>query len=195
MKELVMLSVFLGAGFWSWWFTPDQQGDRLMKHEKFARAAALYRDPMRRGVAWYRAGEFEKAGQAFARVPTPEGKFNRGNSLVFRGLYEQAVEQYDRALEERPDWEEAAVNRRIAAARAEALKHEGGDMGDQKLGADKIVFDKKKPGGQETQIQQEQAANDESVQAMWLRKVDTDPGEFLRAKFSYQATVEGEEAP
>ena len=40
------------------------------------------------------------------------------------------------------------MNREIAAARAEMLKRTGGDMGDQELGADDVVFDKnKKPGG------------------------------------------------
>ncbi|MBK1828000.1 tetratricopeptide repeat protein [Haloferula rosea] len=195
MKVLLVTMGVVGASFWSWWFTPDQQGDRLMAKERFAEAAEVYRDPMRRGVAWFKAGEFEKAGQAFTRVPTAEGLFNRGNSLVFLGLYEQAVAQYDRALEQRPDWESAQVNRRIAMVRAEALKNEGGDMGDQKIGADKIVFDKKKPGGQETQVEKGKAADDQSMQAMWLRKVDTDPAEFLRAKFSYQDAMGEEETP
>jgi len=192
MKIVAMISMVVGAAFWSWWFTPDQQGDRLMEDGKFEEAAEVYRDPMRAGVAWYRAGKFEKSGQAFARVSTPEGAYNRGNALIFRGLYEDAVVQFDRALQARPGWEDAQVNRRIAVARAAATKAEGGDMGDQTIGADEIKFDKKKPGGQETRIQKEQAANDKGVQAMWLRKVETNPGDFLRAKFSYQDAM-GEE--
>ncbi|MGB1130309.1 MAG: tetratricopeptide repeat protein [Haloferula sp.] len=195
MKIGWLACVVVGFTMSSLWFTPDQQGDRLMKEGDFAAAAGVYRDPMRQGVAWYRAAEFEKAAQAFARVPSPEGEFNRGNALLFQGLYDEAVRRYDRALELRPNWEDAVVNRQVAEARAKALKREGGDMGDQKLGADKIVFDKTKPGGQETQIDVEKAQTDEGMQAMWLRRMQTDPAEFLRAKFSYQDAMGEEESP
>lgn len=195
MKIGWLTCVVVGFTMSSLWLTPDQQGDRLMKEGEFAAAAGVYRDPMRQGVAWYRAAEFEKSAQAFARVPSPEGEFNRGNALLFQGLYEEAVRRYDRALELRPNWEDAVVNRQVAEARAKALKREGGDMGDQKLGADKIVFDKTKAGGQETQIDVEKAQTDEGMQAMWLRRMQTDPAEFLRAKFSYQDAMGEEESP
>jgi len=195
MKGYLISSLFAGFAFWQCWFTADQQGDRLMEDARYAEAAEVYRDPMRQGVAWFRAGEFKKAGQVFARVPTAEGEFNRGNALVFQGLYEDAVRRYDRALELRPDWEDAMVNRLVAAARAEALKTEGGDMGDQMLGADKIVFDKTKKGGQETRVDPTKASNDQGMQALWLRKMQTDPADFLRAKFSYQTAMSEEVKP
>lgn len=60
-------------------------------------------------------------------------------------------------------------------------------MGDQKIGADEVVFDKdKKPGGQETEVAADQAVSDSAIQAMWLRRVQTQPADFLRAKFAYQ---------
>ena len=60
-------------------------------------------------------------------------------------------------------------------------------MGDQKLGADDIVFDKsKRSGGQETETDATQPLSDSAMQAMWLRRVQTKPADFLRAKFAYQ---------
>ena len=65
-------------------------------------------------------------------------------------------------------------------------------MGDQKLGADEIVFDRnKKSGGQDTETEETQPLNDSAMQAMWLRRVQTRPADFLRAKFAYQL-AEGE---
>ena len=72
----VLIAAF---AWWNLWFTPDQQGHRLLEREDYAAAAKTFRDPQRRGVAWYRAGEFEKAEQAFARQATPEAEYNRGN--------------------------------------------------------------------------------------------------------------------
>lgn len=189
-------SLILGTVTWAGlWFTPDQQGQRLVNRGEFQTAAEAFNDPMRKGTAWFRAGEFEQAEQAFARVATAEAEFNRGTCLIMRGKYDAAIERFDRALELRPNWEDAKVNRSIAVARGRATEQKGGDMGDQRLGADKIVYDKDKTsGGQDTEDEGGQPLSDADMQAMWLRRVQTKPGDFLRAKFAYQfATKENKE--
>ena len=189
MKNVTVL-VMIGAMTWTGlWLTPDQQGQQLMNQGNYQAAAQTFKDPMRVGVAWFRAGEFEKAEQVFARVTTPEAEFNRGNCLVMRGKYDAAIERFDRALELRPGWSDAQINREIAVARAQRTKQEGGDMGDQQIGADEIVFDKnKKSGGQDTETEKTQPLTDSAMQAMWLRRVQTKPADFLKAKFAYQST-------
>ncbi len=190
--KLTGMILVIGAITWAGlWRTPEQQAQRLMNGGDFAEAAPGFRSPMRQGTAWYRAGEFEKAEQAFARDASPEAEFNRGNCLIMQGKYADAVERFERALELRPDWEDAIVNRDIAKARI--LNDQGGDMGDQKLGADEIRFDKKKgQDGQETKLDGDMQVSDSAMQAMWLRRVQTKPADFLRAKFSYQQAQAGE---
>ena len=180
------------------WYTPDQAGQRLYVNEQYAQAAQTFEDPMRIGDAWFRAGEFEKAEQAYARSAAAEALYNRANCLVMRGKYEDAVEIYDLALGKKPDFPAAQTNREIAVLRAAKTKQEGGDMGDQKLGADKVVFDKnKKAGGQDTETSTQQMISNEQFQSLWLRNVQTRPADFLKAKFSWQAANpnSGEEAP
>lgn len=191
MRIILLLGLISSITWSNLWFTPDQQGQHWLDRGEFTKAAQAFRDPMRQGVAWFRAGEFEKAEKAFARSATPQAEFNRGNCLVMLGKYEPAIERFDRALQLQPDFEDAQVNRAIAVARAEMTKDKGGDMGDQKLGADKIEFDKeKKSGGQDTVVQAEQAVSDSAMQALWLRRVQTKPAEFLRAKFAFQLSDE-----
>ena len=102
-----------------------------------------------------------------------------------------AIERLDRALELRPGWDDAQVNRSIAVARAERTKQEGADKGDQQIGADEIRFDKnKEPGGEQTQIDEASAISDAAMQALWLRRVQTRPADFLRAKFAYQLAMD-----
>ncbi len=176
------------------WWTADQQGQQLMDRGEYQQAAEVFQDPMRQGAAWFRAGEFEKAEQSFARVGTAEAEFNRGNCLVLRGKYADAIARYDRALELKPDFESAQINREIAQIRAERMEQKGGDMGDQKIGADEIRFDKKEnQDGQDTELQKEQQVPGEQMQAMWLKRVQTKPADFLRAKFSYQLATEDSE--
>lgn len=175
------------------WVTSDQQGQRAYDKGEYDKAAELFDDNMWKGVSLYRAGEFKKAEIIFARLDSGEAHYNRGNCLVFMGLYEDAVASYDRALSQRPDWQDALINRAVAVERAKRMKREGGDMGDQTLGADEIVFDKEKKGGQETTVNGDQPTDASSMQAMWLRRVQTSPADFLKAKFAYQNTLGEEE--
>jgi Ca-activated chloride channel family protein len=72
------------------WFTADQQGDRLLHARQYAEAAKIYADPFRRGIALYRAGDFQSAVSAFSQTATPEAAFNRANALVMLGKYDDA---------------------------------------------------------------------------------------------------------
>ena len=188
-----ILLVIVGLSWMALWWTPDQQGQRYYDRKEYKKAAEAFSDPMWEGTAWYRAGEFKKAAEAFARVSTPEAMFNEGNALLLGGKYQDAIELYNKVLKSRPDWKEARENRDLAVARSKLLNYQGGDAGDQRLGADKVVFDPKKPpGGQDTEVAGDKAASNAAIQSMWLRRVQTKPADFLKAKFAYQLSMESE---
>jgi Ca-activated chloride channel family protein len=190
MRALGFIAAITWAGLW---FTPDQQGQRAFDRGDFAAAAEAFQDPLRQGVAWYRAGEFEKSAQAFARRDSAEADYNQGNAWLMLGKYDTAIGCYERALTKREAWKEAEENRDLAAARAKLTEQTGGDQGDQRIGADKIVFDKNKnKEGQDTEMSGDQASSDAGMQALWLRRVQTRPADFLKAKFSYQLAMPDE---
>jgi len=171
---------------------PDQKGYRLFRKNQFAAAAATFSDPMWKGISLYRAGEFKEAAASFTRIDSPDGAFNHGTALVMAGLYEEAVARYDRALELRPGWQAAIINREIAIARAQRLKLEGGEMTGGMLQADEIVFSEGKspPNSQEEVVVEDVHFNEQEMQALWLRQVQTKPADFLRSKFAYQYAME-----
>lgn len=173
------------------WRSPDRQAQLLMNEEKYLEAAELFTDPMHRGEALFKAGEFKRALRAYNTLTTPEGIYNRGNTQMMLGKYDAAIELYDRALNQRPDWNAAMINREIAIARKAALDVSGepGEGTGGKLGADEIVFDdraKNSPNTETVESNQGEAMGDDEMRALWLRKVQTKPADFLRAKFSYQ---------
>ena len=57
-------------------------------------------------------------------------------------------------------------------------------------GADEIVYDKdaKSQNGQDTQVD-DTPMSDAEVRALWLKRVQTKPADFLRARFAYQLQV------
>jgi len=142
---------------------------------------------MRRGAALYRSGDFAAAAEVYARLDTAAGQFNRGNALVLQGEYAQAIEAYERSLRRRPGWQEARDNLEIARLRAARLQTEGGDMTGGRLEADEIVFDAGSPGSDEAPDPDTAGAlDDQTLQALWLRRVQTRPEDFLRARFAFQ---------
>jgi Ca-activated chloride channel homolog len=181
--------IVLGDGWRSLFLTPDQQGRLLFQQERYIDAAETFNDPLWRAAAWYRAGEFKKAAGVLTGFDTAESVFNLGNALAMQGKYEEAVPRYERALAMKPEWEDARVNLAIARQNAERLKQKGGEGTGGKLEADEIRFSKNKPAdpsGVEETVESEAKQSDAEMRAMWLRRVQTRPADFLRSKFAYQ---------
>ena len=179
------------AASWAdWWLLPDQQGQKQFDRGQFAAAAETFEDAARRGAAYFRAGDFENAAVVYGRVPTAEAAYNRGNALIMLGRYEEAIKSYEQALKLRPGWTEAEQNRGIAQARKEMLAPPDSDDGGTggQLEADEIVFDdtgRVNKSNQEQVIEGGEALSDEEMRAVWLRRMQNDPADFLRARFSY----------
>jgi len=189
----------LPASFAGWWLTADQQGQRLFDQERFLEAAGAFEDMGRKGVAFFRGGDFESAASVFGRMRTPEAAYNRGNALVMLGRYDEAIKSYEQALELRPGWPPAVENLAIARARKEMLAPPDDDSGGTggQLEADEIVFDdtgRVNKAGSEAETGGGEALSDEEMRAVWLRRVQNDPADFLRTRFSYQLYREEQEA-
>lgn len=185
---ILLLCVSGPYQFPSLWFTADQQGDRLMREQKFAEAAKVYSDSMRQGVAFYQAGDFKSAASAFARNATPDAVYNQATSLVMMGKYDEAVKTFDRALALRPKWKEAEDNRAIAVVRRNRMRTTGGDETGGQMKADEIVYEKgANKSGESVQVNDGPPLSGADLQALWLRRVQTKPADFLRAKFAFQS--------
>jgi Ca-activated chloride channel family protein len=174
-----------------WWLTPDQQGERLVEQGRYSEAAERFEDPARRAAAYYRGGDFERAAGLFGRLRSAEAAYNRGNALVMLGQYDAAIESYERALQLRPDWDLPRDNRALALARKERLAPPESDAGGTggMLGADEIVFDdtgRVAESGSETTTEGGEVMSEEEMRSVWLRRVQNDPADFLRARFAWQ---------
>jgi Ca-activated chloride channel family protein len=95
------------------WLRKDQQAQRALRAEDYARAAELADDPLRRGEALFRARKFEEAAAAFAQVETADGDYNRGNALAKAGRYAEALAAYQDALRRIPTHADAKYNRAL----------------------------------------------------------------------------------
>ena len=178
--------------------TLDQQGQILIARQQFKAAAEVFQDPMQRGAALYRNGNFKEAAANFGRDDSVTAIFNRATAQVMTGEYDAAIAGYKKALSLKPDWKEAKENLALARARKEKLAPPDDDAGGTggQLEADEIIFDKRASKGSSDQTEMDQGntqVSDQEMRAVWLRRVQTQPADFLRAKFSYQYAI-GREA-
>ncbi len=180
------------------WWTPDQQGRRLFERGENAAAAERFEDPMWKGVAFYRAGDLERAAEWLGHVTTPEAAFNLGHAYARLGRYPEALAAYDEALAARPEWAEARADRELVAAIIAAEAEPADDEeppagGDPTFDADEVRFDDKGKKGSRGEVEMSKLS-DEQLAEMWMRRLQATPADFLRFRFALEAAEAEEES-
>tara|TARA_R110002110_G_scaffold31396_1_gene110716 strand:+ start:20720 stop:22249 length:1530 start_codon:yes stop_codon:yes gene_type:complete len=180
-----------GAEFLSPWLSAGQQGRFYFERGEYAIAAARFQDPMWRGAALYRLGDYAGAADAFSQVPTPEGAYNLGNAHALAGKLEDALAAYDLALALRPSFEAAHRNRSLVSDELAARKKTGKDENDEEgappsLEADDMKVDEKADKGTPGDVDAAAIMSTEAARA-WMRQVENRPADFLRGKFAIEA--------
>lgn len=115
----MLFSTDASAGFWDdLWSSRDHQAQQALRQERAADAAVLAENPLIAGEAFYRSGDFVRAGQSWSQ-PGPadsgltDSHYNRGNAMAQAGEFEAAIAAYDAALELNPQMEDAIFNREL----------------------------------------------------------------------------------
>lgn len=160
--------------------TPDQQGRWAFERHHYPEAAALFVDPYWKGIAAYNAADYELAQATFMQLDTPQAAFYLGNIHVRRFKFDDAIANYQRALQLQPVFPAATANLALALALKKDTESAANNTPEVK--PDEVKFDKAPGKGQSKTIQTEQANND----ALWLQNLTTSPANFLRRKFSLQ---------
>ena len=198
---ILLLAQATSANAFEWadlWFTPDQQGQRLMDKGEYQQAAEKFTTAEQIGAALFMAGDFESAASVLGRAGSAQAHYNRGNANVMLGQYDAAIEAYQKALSRRPGWSEAEQNLQIAISRKQALAPPDDDYGGTggQLEADEFVFDQSgrvnKSSSEQVIDASEQQQGEDAMRAMWLRKVETRPADFLAVRFNYQLATREE---
>jgi Ca-activated chloride channel family protein len=174
-----------GFDFMGMWLTPDQQGRLAFDKGDYAGAAAHFADPMWRGVAFYRAGRFSDAIDAFEQVRTAESYYNQANALAHLDKLDEAVGSLDEALKLRPDWPEAKANLAILEKLIADRKDEEDEQEEApNLKPDQVQFDDKGKKGKAGEVDLAQ-----QTAAMWMRNIQVTPTDLLARRFALEAAA------
>lgn len=179
------------------WLTPDQQGRLLMARGDYTGAAARFRSPQWKALAYYYAGDFMRAAEYFSRSDSDDALFNQANARAHARDYLRALRCYDRLLARSPDYPGASANRARVQALVDEIERlsesQQAEMGEDTTdlqegdpraaeGTDETVWRER----EQEQLNADQVLADEALRDMWLRGVQRDPADFLAAKFGMQ---------
>lgn len=103
------------SGWTDLWLRPDQQALRALEAGDAA-AGERFDDPRWRAAALYRSGDYQGALAQLTGQTGAEAHYNRGNVLARLGRYEDAIAEYDAALQQAPDHADARHNRALVRA-------------------------------------------------------------------------------
>lgn len=173
------------ARFVDLFLTPDQQGRWHFDRGDYAGAAARFEDPLWKGLAFYRAHDYESALGEFARLDSPDAFFLMGNCYAHLNDYDKAMAAYDNALAARAEFPQAIANRKLVAALAAKKKQDDEQQADPNLAPDDIKFDKQGERGKKGMVNAPKAG--QLSAEVWMRNLTTSPADFLREKFRIQA--------
>jgi Ca-activated chloride channel family protein len=91
--------------------SPDQQGYEKWLKQDYDTALDRFEDPLWRGASLYRQGKYKEAAKQFSLDESAQGHYNQGNALAKLGQFEDAKEQYEKALKANPKFTDAQKNR------------------------------------------------------------------------------------
>lgn len=93
------------------WKNDDQRAYDELQDDNPEAAETLFNDPEWQAVSKYRSGNYDGAAEMFINEDSIRSQYNLGNSLALSGHIAEAIETYDKVLEQVPDHEDARFNR------------------------------------------------------------------------------------
>lgn len=191
---IVLLSSGPQRSDWLWqdvFLNADQQGRWLFERGDYGLAALRFENPEWQATAFYAAENFQQAASIWAAIPGAQAHFKRANALAHLEDYTNAADGYRLALQLNPNWLRAKENLALMLAlaeEAEAIDDYGAQEASE-IGADEIVFseDKNRMSQAKEEVSLEGGGlSSEEINALWLRRLQATPADFLRLKFRYQ---------
>lgn len=103
-----------GAEVQQYFKNSEQRGIEALEQGDYESAINLLEDPYRKGIAYYKAGNYEQAEEQFRQSSRPEvassAEYNLGNALAQQEKYQEAMKVYKEVINEWPEHTKAKEN-------------------------------------------------------------------------------------
>ena len=196
--------------WWGLWLTPNQFGQYLFNKNQYLEAAKHFTDPLRKGTAYYYAGEYKLAHSAFLAMQNDDsetlkdyGLYNAASALArqreyvaARDLLQTLVDKGSLSKQLRPDVEH---NLKIIGGIVEEIDRtsasqvgttdtpeESLELGDNPQTSDGAEEQTNAEFMLKETLNANEILGSQELADKWLKRVEADPKFFLRTKFQVQ---------
>lgn len=212
------------AGIWDdLWLTKNQQAAKAYQQNNNEKAAELFENQQWKAASHYKSGNYDKAEELYANNQSATDLYNRGNALAHQKKFDEAIEAYQSALEQQPDFEDAKFNKelleKLKQQQEQQQKNDNQNEQDNQQQQDQQNNEQQQKNDQQSEQEQQQQQSQESEQEgeqqkkqqevdledkrdeqekdqaleQWLRKIPDDPGGLLRRKMYREYKKRGRE--
>lgn len=193
----------------------EQRAARAVEEQKYDEAIERFDNPYQKGVAQYRAGDYQGAAQSFARINNKESgkpgvqekaRYNLGNAQLMGGRIEDAIKTYEDLLKDDPEHEDARHNLEIARKLLQQQQNQNQDKQNQSGGSgqnnqnkneqnqdEQNKGDQEEQGGNGQQDGESDAASDQKGQDEAEGKKADEQGQRDKRKQKEKSGVQGDE--
>ncbi len=95
------------------WSTQNQQASKKFDAEQYKEAAEQFNEKGWKASSYYRAGDYESALKEYQKVEGIDSTYNQANALAHLGKLDEAIEHYQKVLDENPAHEDAKANKAL----------------------------------------------------------------------------------
>ncbi|OBT13259.1 hypothetical protein A9264_14200 [Vibrio sp. UCD-FRSSP16_10] len=195
----------LAQSWMNLWLTPDQQGQWYFNQQDYLQAAIHFQNPLSKGIAYYYAGEYPLAHAQFINVESALSLFYAANALARQREYLKARDVFQYLLEQKT-WplsielkSDIQHNLQVMQGIIDEVNRLSESQAGTTDGAEDSIELGDNPqtgdGAEDTAVEQmmlketlnaNEILGSDELADKWLRRVESDPKYFLRAKFYSQ---------
>lgn len=174
----------------SYFYNDEQKANHAYENENYQTAADGFQDPYRKGVAYYRMGDYQSAEEMFLQSTRPEvassAAYNLGNALALQNKLTEAIKAYEDLLKKWPDHKQAKEN-------LELLKKKQDEEQQQKQGEDKSRERQQEHSSSQENEKESKEQQEESAQKNPEEKKSKSPKEQSSSQESEKGSEEQQE--
>lgn len=207
----------------NWWYSNNYRAQAFEEKGDYETAAQTYESLMHKGMAWYKAGNYEAALAVFEMDSSATATYNKGIVLAKMGRLQEARDAFQAAIELDPSLDQthqALTSIEQLITQQDSIFNLMGEIKDIKDPANKTPLKERKASGEDEELSSDTEVDElpdhgdrvtdevetgitkaeelerppenmenlpqKDAQNVMLRKISSDPSEFLRRRFAFQ---------
>ncbi|MEC6815278.1 VWA domain-containing protein [Photobacterium toruni] len=159
------------------WTNTNRQAYETFTDGNYKQAAQEFTSPQWKGIAEYKAQQYDQAIETLKPLQDPTSQYNLGNAYAQKGDYKQAAATYEKLLKQQPDFADAKKNLGIVEQAEKQKQQQQKKSGKQGQQSNKDQQQQGQQSNKDQQQQGQQSNKDQQQQGQQSNKDQQQQGQ------------------